>query len=86
MTSDNLTLKIDTLGRMREHGYRIGISCGACNRFKIADMDALIAKKGEDFIANHDSITPLFRCERCGKGGRIAMQLMAPVLGPRTVR
>ncbi|MBP0438402.1 hypothetical protein [Tianweitania sediminis] len=84
--TDNPTLKIDTLGRLKEHGYRIGISCGPCNRFKVADMDALIARKGEDFEANHWSITPLFRCERCGDGGRIAMQLMAPTLGPKTGR
>jgi hypothetical protein len=65
---------LNTIGKLREHSHRLGITCLGCGRYREADLDSLIARYGEDAPPRHP-----FRlvCTRCG-GHRYEITIVAP--------
>ena len=67
---------IDTLGALREGGYRLFAHCEidhTCLHSAVLDLDVLIERFGEDFpfIDRRDELARALVCARCGRRGAV---------------
>ena len=72
MTEITYPFVIDTLGKMRATGDGLSIHCNTylCHKHTVLDLDALIARLGEDHGCMHDDLVGLFFCADCRAAGR----------------
>jgi len=63
---------VETLGDLRDHGMGLYANCTALNagHGALLDLDALIARYGEDFVhVGSDVIASACVCRKCGHRG-----------------
>ena len=72
MTEITYLFVVDTLGKMRALGDGLWIHCNTylCYKHTAVDLDALIARLGEDHGCMHDDLVGLFYCSDCRAAGR----------------
>lgn len=63
---------LDTLGAMKRHHCGLSVHCNnyGCRRREDVDLDALIARLGEDHGCMHWDLIEVFYCSPCRAAGR----------------
>jgi hypothetical protein len=69
---------LDTIGKLHERGYSLGVYCEPCGRYARLDLDALCDRLGADYPVMGE--LPV-RCSRCS-GRKIGFTVAPPDRGP----